>query len=335
MKDFKEEWKKERETKKDVITKLQNLQRMCESLKAHNNELNDKLKIQNRTVEEIKESRRKDLEDYKADLKKKTAELNNEKQLNQTLNLELAKAQLDAKNFESQLSFFKKVAYEEKNAAKRKIEDLIESEKNYIKHGKKLKEELAVLKERENTPQNVSSKSSPTVTTPLTPPPPSPPTPFSPPPPPSPQTSFLPSPTTSPASFYPPPPPPPIASSAIFLPPPPPPPPKDDIFEYYIKNKDSVTQQMKKITGKRPDLHIKTAKMDEFICGIKRALERKVVAMDVNKPPPMNIREYYKVVSFKMNVIKPMVEKSNVNVEILRTFISYIEEAARMLELDK
>ena len=318
MKDFKEDWLKEREKRKEAFTKLQNLQKKFETLEKEYKLLNDKLKAQNRKNKDIEDSRKKDLEDYKANLEKKTAELNIEKQIKETLNSDLSKAQLDANNFKSQLELFKKIANKEKNDAKRKIADLCEIEKNYIQHGKKIKEELAILKERQNTPHNVSSQASSSAAVPLPSPPPSPATSFSPPPPPS------------PASFFASPPPPPIPS--IFLPPPPPflspPAPKEDILEYYMQNKNSVTQQLKKITEKRPDLNIKPEKMEEFICGLKLALERKVVVMDVSKPPPMNIKEFYKVFSYKMALIKP---EEHSKVEIFRTLFSYIKESASML----
>ena len=98
--------------------------------------------------------------------------------------------------------------------------------------------------------------------------------------------------------------------------------PQIDILEYYRKNKLVATQQMKIITKKRPDLHIKEIKMENLIINMKEAIEGKVKSNQ--------IKDNYQKVNYKLALMKPEIEFKAEFAE-LRKLITCVEESAKLL----
>ena len=112
--------------------------------------------------------------------------------------------------------------------------------------------------------------------------------------------------------------------------------PQEDILEYYIKNRESVTHQIRTITKKRPDQTIADKKMVDFLYGLKISLNNKegksnTAVIDLSRPPPMaNVKELYDSnIKWKMEKIKP--QAIVLNFPILLTLFTYIENAAAEL----
>ena len=143
-------WLEEKRKMRGEITRLQNFERCFKKLEDENRSLKLQLSNQIRENRAIQNMRGDDLKNYNQKLIKKDEELKNEKQINQKLANQLIQAQNDAKNFQADLTLTKVSAASDKDGAKRKIEDLIQKEEQYICHGKRMKKELSRYKERKN-----------------------------------------------------------------------------------------------------------------------------------------------------------------------------------------
>ena len=113
-------------------------------------------------------------------------------------------------------------------------------------------------------------------------------------------------------------------------------PKRPDILEYYIKNRESITVQIRTITKKRPDQTIADKKMVDFLYGLKISLNNKdgkshTAVIDLTRPPPMaDVKEFYHSnIKWKIEKIKP--QATVLNFPILLTLFTYIENAAAEL----